>query len=765
MAVKLLDMYVDIEADGKKAANKAASDIEGSGAGERAGSGFGKRLAGGLIAAVAAVGIGQFLGSAIMAGSDLNETISKSRAIFGEQAAGMESWASTAATSMGLSKSAALAASAGFGDMFTQIGFTGDAAATMSQSVVQAAADLGSFSNLETADVADRISAAFRGEYDSLQAVIPNINAARVESEAMAATGKTTASALTAQEKATAVLAIVNQDGARAMGDFGRTSDGFANQMKIASAQTEDLKGKIGSALQPALQAAAGVLTGTLLPAVTGFVDKAAPVIETFFGSTLPGLAGTIGPALAPIGAAIGTVASSFGAGFAPFLEPLMSIGAQLLPVFASLMTAVSPFGILLQALAPIAGTVGSVLGSVATTIGTALLTNLTTLQPFIATLSASLSTGLATILPVILGLLPPIATLFGTLAGVVSQVLAAVMPLVSSLIAMLVPALTAIIAAVLPVVSSLVSLISVAIVPIVTALLGILMPAIQALMPVVQAVFGIIVGVITSAMQIIQGIIQVVTGIITGNWSQVWAGLGNIVSGAWNLISGLVTGAINLVKSIVIAGINLVKNQWSGAWSAISGVVSSVAGAIGGAVGNLVSSVRSGISNVVSFFTSLPGTIMGAVSGFGTMLFSSGAKIMQGLIDGIKSAVGKVKDAVGDVMSAARNLLPFSPAKEGPFSGKGWSLYSGMSIGSALADGMRSRVTVVRNAATDMVSAASVGGSLSTGRAGVSPLAFAGTGGGNVTNNYTVTVPVTAADNPTLYGNRTARAIVAGLI
>jgi phage-related protein len=73
-------------------------------------------------------------------------------------------------------------------------------------------------------------------------------------------------------------------------------------------------------------------------------------------------------------------------------------------------------------------------------------------------------------------------------------------------------------------------------------------------------------------------------------------------------------------------------------------------------------------------------------------MLFRAGTSIIQGLIDGIKSMIGKVTGAIGNVLSAARNLLPFSPAKEGPFSGKGWTLYSGRSISEALAQGIRER-------------------------------------------------------------------------
>jgi len=71
-------------------------------------------------------------------------------------------------------------------------------------------------------------------------------------------------------------------------------------------------------------------------------------------------------------------------------------------------------------------------------------------------------------------------------------------------------------------------------------------------------------------------------------------------------------------------------------------------------------------------------------------MLFNAGKAIIQGLINGIKNAAGAVAGAIGDVLAKARRLLPFSPAKEGPYSGRGWVLYSGMSIPLAIADGIR---------------------------------------------------------------------------
>lgn len=290
MAVELADAYVSIVPSGRGLQQAIANQFgnagfaqHGTNAGNQAAAGFSGSFTAGIAkvaaiagAALAAVGIGQFVTGAVSAASDLNETLSKSAAIFGDQAASIEAWGDTAAKTLGLSKAEALAAAASFGDMFTQLGFAGDAAADMSKDVVQVAADLGSFNNLDTGDVADRIAAAFRGEYDSLQAVIPNINAARVETEALAATGKTAAKELTAQEKAAAVLAIVHEDGAKAAGDFAKTSNGLANQQKILSASFEDIKAKIGTALLPVLTKVGAYLIDYVVPVVSQFASQLA---------------------------------------------------------------------------------------------------------------------------------------------------------------------------------------------------------------------------------------------------------------------------------------------------------------------------------------------------------------------------------------------------------------------------------------------------------------------------------------------------------
>ncbi len=270
----------------QKAMQGMADAAESSGGRSATALGILQGVAGGIaaklvdIAGSAVQAAGAFISSSVSMASDLNETLSKSEAIFGDQAGAMEAWASTSDKAYGLSKAAALDAAAGFGDMFLQLGFVGDQAAGMSQDIVGLAADLGSFNNLDTSEVLDMLSASFRGEYDSLQRVIPNINAARVETEALAQTGKSSAKELTAQEKATATLSIVQGDASRAAGDFAKTSDGAANMQKILSARVDNLKGKLGQGLLPILTGVLGFVTDRVMPGLENLADKFAPVFD-----------------------------------------------------------------------------------------------------------------------------------------------------------------------------------------------------------------------------------------------------------------------------------------------------------------------------------------------------------------------------------------------------------------------------------------------------------------------------------------------------
>jgi hypothetical protein len=251
-------------------------------------------------ASVAAAAVGAFgLKTAFMA-SDLNETLSKSKVIFGQGAAEIEKWGATAARAFGLSQQEAVANASSLGDMFSQMGVGAGETLKMSKGIVELAGDLASFHNADPTDVIEAQTAAFRGEYDSLQRFVPTINAAAVQTEALAASGKTNADQLTAAEKATAAYTLMLRGTTAAQGDFARTSDGAANQARILAAEAKDAAAQVGGALQPALKGA--ITAGRGAVGVIGDLAEGAAALP---GPVKSGAAGLLTVAVAAKAASV----------------------------------------------------------------------------------------------------------------------------------------------------------------------------------------------------------------------------------------------------------------------------------------------------------------------------------------------------------------------------------------------------------------------------------------------------------------------------
>src|SRR5690606_17573715 len=136
-----------------------------------------------------------------------------------------------------------------------------------------------------------------------------------------------------------------------------------------------------------------------------------------------------------------------------------------------------------------------------------------------------------------------------------------------------------------------------------------------------------------------------------------------------------------------------------------------------------------------------------------------------QGLIDGINGMIQNAKNAAKKVMDAIANFFPHSPAKEGPFSGRGWTTFSGAAMGEGLAEGMESSVERVRASARAMMSAASNGLGPSASLLGDIELnnASGQSGAGSKTVNLTVNNPVTEPASETI--RRQSQLIGAALV
>ena len=197
------------------------------------------------------------------------------------------------------------------------------------------------------------------------------------------------------------------------------------------------------------------------------------------------------------------------------------------------------------------------------------------------------------------------------------------------------------------------------------------------------------------------------ISGFLSRTWNTIW----NTAKSVWNSITTAIGDAIIAVRTTVSNIVNSVVTFLSNAWNTAKTTAIN-------AWNGLVNSVKTTVNGLLAFVRGIPGNIVSALGNLGSLLFNAGKSIIQGLINGIKSMVGSVKSAVEGVLSAARNLLPFSPAKEGPFSGKGWTLYSGRSIVDSLADGMTQRQGSLARAASSVMGAAKsqLGGALPVG-------------------------------------------------
>ena len=143
--------------------------------------------------------------------------------------------------------------------------------------------------------------------------------------------------------------------------------------------------------------------------------------------------------------------------------------------------------------------------------------------------------------------------------------------------------------------------------------------------------------------------------------------------------------------------------------WQWLTGAISSVqawGGQMGAGARNAGNQFLWGITGTLQ---SLPGRIQSLFSNAGSWLLSSGRSIMDGLAQGIRNGISAAVDAASNAMEAISKLFPHSPAKEGPFSGHGWTLYSGQSIIDGLAEGMLQRRAGLVDATRAAISPASM--------------------------------------------------------
>ncbi|MCY0933627.1 phage tail protein [Streptomyces sp. H34-S4] len=399
------------------------------------------------------------------------------------------------------------------------------------------------------------------------------------------------------------------------------------------------------------------LVSAALIPLAQAFTQLApmiSPII-TLLGGTLLGVFQQLTPIIMSL---VPVVGQMLGAAF-QVLGTILPVVAQL---FMQIMAAVAPLiAQLVTALVPIMSVIAAVVAQVISAV-----------MPLVTILLNIISAIITPLIPMIQTIvetcLPPLADAFQRVAEAVQPLLSALLAIVNFLMPILVPILQFII----------------------EILVGALTAAINGVALVLEGLVMVFTGVwdaIVGYFKVVWGLFE---GLFTGNWdtfnegfSQLWSGIVEMLHGIWNIILGALEVFFNIgILGIAGKGLKAIGQLFKAGWTAVkeigeslwasiaarfSSFLSSLSSAPGAALSAIlrffrgtwddiktavsqageaiVSSVRTHLGSVGQFFSSLPGKILGYLSGFGSLLTDAGRRLIQGLIDGISGMIGKVKD------------------------------------------------------------------------------------------------------------------------
>ena len=315
---------------------------------------FGAKMSLGVTTPLVGIGV-----AAVAAASDLNESLSKVGVVFDENAASIEAWSKTAATSFGLSQQQALEAAGTFGNLFVALGMGDQATSEMSTGLVQLAADLASFNNIDPTEALEKLRAGIVGETEPAAHARRKFDGGGGRGESAVDGSGRYGQGIDRTGQSDGALCADHGADSHGAGRFCRTADGLANSQRILKAELADAAANLGTLLLPyALQAVDAISQlvtwfGSLSPAMQQFA-----VIGAVAAAAIGPLAAVLGTVLtvlsaliSPIGlvvAGVGLLAAAWAMNLGGIQEFTNSLTAGLQPAFEAISSgAVSLEGVL----------------------------------------------------------------------------------------------------------------------------------------------------------------------------------------------------------------------------------------------------------------------------------------------------------------------------------------------------------------------------------------------------------------------------------
>ncbi|WP_297429318.1 DNA-binding protein [Clostridium sp.] len=246
--------------------------------------------------AIAGLGIAEVAKKSVELASNLVEVQNVVDTTFGGSSTQIDSWSKSALNAFGLSELQAKQFNGTMGALLKSSGIAGDSLVNMSENLSGLSGDFASFYNLPIEEAFEKIKSGISGETEPLKSLGINMSVANLQAYALSQ-GITKSYQSMNQAEQTQLrynyLMSVSKD---TQGDFNKTSDTFANQMRIAETNLSQMGASIATKVLPYLNkvllvfnngglSQVGTILSSAFDAALNIMDSLKPNIEAVWDS------------------------------------------------------------------------------------------------------------------------------------------------------------------------------------------------------------------------------------------------------------------------------------------------------------------------------------------------------------------------------------------------------------------------------------------------------------------------------------------------
>lgn len=163
----------------------------------------------------------------------------------------------------------------------------------------------------------------------------------------------------------------------------------------------------------------------------------------------------------------------------------------------------------------------------------------------------------------------------------------------------------------------------------------------------VFSIIWNTLVSLIAPFLDALAAVISFLVNVFTGDWRGAWQAIKDLAAAIWEIIVAIISGAWDAICAI-----------WSKLAEIFGGFFQAAHNAVSEKVAAIKDAIIGGLQVAIDWLKSLP-----------EQAFKWGADIIDGIVNGIKGAAGKVSEAVSGVAGKIKSFLGFSKPEDGPLS------------------------------------------------------------------------------------------------